>query len=169
VLLEEVPIPKLEPAPDNVPERLETGTLSHEAIAGTHAAIDFLAGIAPGRPSRRMALQDAFAELHDRSRAQLARLWLELREIRGVKVYGPPPDRPRTSTIAFTVEDRTSEDVARALAEQGLFLSHGDFYALTVVQRLKVEGLVRAGCACYTTDSEVERLIDAVESLVAGH
>lgn len=168
VLLEEVPVPKLEPAPDNVPERLESGTLSHEAIAGTQAAIDFLAGIAPGRPSRRMALQDAYAELHDRSRAQLARLWLALREIRGVKVYGPPPDRPRTPTIAFTVEGRTSADVARALAEQGLFLSHGDFYALTVIQRLKVEGLVRAGCASYTTDWEIERLIDAVESLVSN-
>jgi selenocysteine lyase/cysteine desulfurase len=45
-----------------------------------------------------------------------------------------------------------------------LFLSHGDFYAMTVIERLGLadEGLVRAGCACYTTEEEIERLIKAV-------
>ena len=58
----------------------------------------------------------------------------------------------------------TSTEVARKLAERGLFLSHGDFYAATVVERLELgeEGLVRAGCACYTTEEEVERLIEGV-------
>ena len=55
------------------------------------------------------------------------------------------------------------------LAMRGLFLSHGDFYAATVVERLGLgtEGLVRAGCACYTTNDEIERLVEAVEE-VAG-
>ena len=166
VLLEEVPVPKLEPAPDAVPERLETGTLSHEAIVGTRAAIDFLAGLAPGRSSRREALQDAYAELHRRSQRQVARLWSGLAAIAGVTLHGPGPDRPRTPTISFTLPGRSSRDVAAQLAARGLFLSHGDFYALTVVQRLKVEGLVRAGCACYTTDQEVERLLEAVRKIV---
>ena len=166
VLLEEVPVPKLEPAPDEVPERLESGTLSHEAIAGTRAAIDFLASLAPGRSSRREALRDAYETLHVRAQAQLGRLWTGLRKIPGVRVYGPPPERPRTPTISFTVTERSSREVAAQLAARGLFLSHGDFYALTVVQRLKVEGLVRAGCACYTTDEEVERLLAAVRDVV---
>ena len=61
----------------------------------------------------------------------------------------------------------TSADVARRLAPQGLYLSHGDFYAQTVVERLNVadEGLVRAGCACYTSDEEIERLIAAIAAL----
>ena len=166
VLLEEVPVPKLEPAPDEVPERLESGTLSHEAIAGTRAAIDFLAGLAPGRASRRESLQDAYAELHRRAQRQVARLWSGLTAIPGVQVHGPPPERPRTPTISFTVSGRASRDIAAQLAGRGLFLSHGDFYALTVVQRLKVEGLVRVGCACYTTDEEVERLIGTVSDIV---
>ncbi|HEX9895471.1 MAG TPA: aminotransferase class V-fold PLP-dependent enzyme, partial [Gemmatimonadales bacterium] len=169
VLLEEVPVPKLEPAPDAVPERLESGTLSHEAIVGTRAAVDFLAGIAPGRASRREALEHAYAELHRRSAPQFERLWSGLRALPGVRVYGPPPDRDRTPTLAFTVEGKTSKAVARELATAGLFLSHGDFYAATVVQRLKVEGLVRAGCACYTTNEEVERLIEAVRELSINH
>jgi cysteine desulfurase family protein (TIGR01976 family) len=165
VLLEEVPVPKLVPAPDEVPERLESGTLSHEAIVGTRAAIDFLAGLAPGHETRRAALEAAYGELHQRAREQLIRLWNGLRDIPGVHVYGPPPERPRTSTIAFTVLGKTSREVAARLAAQGLFLSHGDFYALTVIERLKVEGLVRAGCAIYTTDEEVERLLEGVRTI----
>jgi len=57
--------------------------------------------------------------------------------------------------------------VARRLSEKGLFLSHGDFYAFTVVERLELapEGLVRAGCACYTTQDEIERLIEGVREI----
>lgn len=74
----------------------------------------------------------------------------------------------RSPTISFTVKGHTSEAVVRGLVERGLFLSHGDFYALTVIERLGVEGLVRAGCACYTTMEEVERLIEGVKEIVAG-
>jgi selenocysteine lyase/cysteine desulfurase len=63
------------------------------------------------------------------------------------------------------VAGRSSREVAATLAARGLFLSHGDFYALTVIERLGVEGLVRAGCAIYTTDEEVERLITAISDL----
>ena len=55
-------------------------------------------------------------------------------------------------------------------AERGLFLSHGDFYATTAVERLGLsrEGLVRIGCACYTTDEEIDRLLDGVRAIVRG-
>jgi selenocysteine lyase/cysteine desulfurase len=48
-----------------------------------------------------------------------------------------------------------------------LFLSHGDFYAATIPERLGLgeEGLVRAGCACYTTAEEIERLIEGVAAI----
>ncbi|MDX6713394.1 MAG: hypothetical protein QOH96_4410, partial [Blastocatellia bacterium] len=83
------------------------------------------------------------------------------------RVYGPAPDAPRTSLVSFTVKNYPSEEVSKELAKKGVFASHGDFYAATVVERLGVEkqGLVRAGCACYTTLAEVERLIDAVSAL----
>ncbi|CAA9475442.1 MAG: Cysteine desulfurase, partial [uncultured Solirubrobacteraceae bacterium] len=76
-----------------------------------------------------------------------------------------PQGARRTATVSFTVAGRQPRDVAAALADQALFLSHGNFYAATVVERLGLAergGLVRAGCACYTTEDEVERLIDAV-------
>ncbi|MFL5461838.1 MAG: cysteine desulfurase-like protein [Gemmatimonadales bacterium] len=160
-------VPKLLPAPDTVPERIETGTLNHEGIVGAAAAVDFLASLSPGE-ARRTRLRQTFAALHERGELLLGRLWTGLESIGGVTLHGPRPGQPRTPTVAFTVANRSSESVARYLAERAVFVSCGDFYATTVVQRLaRPDGLVRAGCACYTTMEEVERLIDAVRDLCA--
>jgi cysteine desulfurase family protein (TIGR01976 family) len=166
-LLERLDVPKVEPAADNAPDRLETGTLSHEAIVGAAAAVDFLASLSPGTTVRRDALQNTMAGLHERNLRQVTRLWNALREIPGVSVYGPPPSRPRTSTLSFVLAGVASTAVARHCATRGLFVSNGDFYALTVVRRLghAEDGLVRLGCAAYTTDDEVERVIAAISEL----
>jgi cysteine desulfurase family protein (TIGR01976 family) len=169
-LLDEVPVPKLEPAPDDSPERIETGTQNHEGIVGAAAAVDFLAGTAGTGGtggSRRARLRDAFAELHRRGEALVGRLWSGLESIDGVRLYGPRPGLPRTPTVSFTMRGLASSDVAASLAERGLFCSHGDFYAATIVERYgqSPEGFVRAGAACYTTEEEVDRLTDAVREL----
>ena len=163
-LVESLDVPKLKPAPDYSPERLETGTQNHEGIAGAGAAVNFLASLSKAG-TRRERLSTVFAELHARQAEMFELMWKGLSGIEGVKVYGPPPGSPRTSTVSFSVSGHSSESVARELAERGLFLSDGDFYASTVVERLGVGGLVRAGLACYTTESEVERLIDGVRAI----
>ena len=163
--LERVEVPKLAPAPNTAPERLETGTLNHEGIVGAAAAVDFLASFGSGA-SRRDRLADTFARLHRRGAALLLRLWEGLADIPGVTLFGPTPDLPRTPTVAFTVGGQGAEAVARGLAARGVFVSSGDFYATTVVERLGLkDGLVRAGCACYTTEEEVDRLIEGVAGL----
>jgi cysteine desulfurase family protein (TIGR01976 family) len=166
-LAERLDVPKLEPAPDRAPDRLETGTQNHEGMAGAAAAVDFLADLADGS-SRRERIVRAMSTLFERGDVLLARLWHGLRAIDGVTVYGPDPTVPRTSTISFTVGRRASIDVTRALVERGVFTSHGNFYALSIARRLGLEsqGLVRAGCACYTTEQEVDRLIEGVRDLV---
>lgn len=165
-LLASLDFPKLKPAPDYAPDRTETGTLNHEGIAGAAAAVDFIASLASG-PTRRARLNNAVTTLEERGAELASRLWEGLGAIDGVTLYGPSPAEPRTSTISFTVEGHASTDVARHLAERGVFVSHGDFYALTVVERLGLapEGLVRAGCACYTTMEEVDRLIAGVREI----
>jgi len=165
-LLAALDVPKLDPAPNEPPERMETGTQNYEAIAGAAAAVEFLASLADGA-NRRESLAHAFAALRARGEALLERMWNGLGAIDGVRLYGLPPGSPRTPTVAFTVAGRGSEWVARGLAERGVFVSHGDFYASTVVERLGqgVEGLVRAGSACYTTEEEVDRLIAGVRAL----
>jgi cysteine desulfurase family protein (TIGR01976 family) len=168
-LLESLDFPKLLPAPDTAPERVETGTQNQEGIAGAAAAVDFLASLAEGA-TRRARLQAAFGALHARGAELLAQMWQGLAAIEGVTLYGPEPNQPRTPTVAFTVRGVPAREVSRRLAARGLFLSHGDFYAQTVIERLgqAPEGVVRAGCACYTTADEIARLIDGVREIAHG-
>ncbi len=165
--LRTIDAPKLEPAPDTPPERLESGTLNHEGITGAGAAVDFLAALAGPGGSRRDRLARTYAALHARGETLLRQMWDGLARLEKVRLYGPQPGRPRTPTLSFTVRDVPSRVVAERLAERGVFVSNGDFYATTVVERLghARDGLVRAGCACYTTADEVERLIAGVAAL----
>jgi cysteine desulfurase family protein (TIGR01976 family) len=168
-LLGEVDFPRLLPAHHNAPERAESGTLNHEGIVGAGAAVDFFASLNSSPGSRREKLLGTFRELHDRGDKLFARLWNGLERVDGVRVFGLAPGSRRTPTVAFTVAGWNSREVATALAERGLFVSHGDFYAMTVVERMGLSdsGLVRAGCAIYTTDDEVDRLVPAIAE-VAG-
>lgn len=168
-LLEQLDIPKLAPAPDGAPERFETGTLNHEGIAGAATAVDFLASLGTGE-SRRERLRSFYAALHERGEVLLRRAWSGLAAIPGVRLYGPEPGSPRTPTLAFTLDGHAPEAVTRALAERAVFTSHGDFYAATVIERLGLapHGLVRAGCAIYTTEEEVDRLVEGVAALARG-
>jgi len=168
-ILAQLDVPKLEPAPDEAPERLETGTQNHEGIVGTGAAVDFIASIGRGQ-TRRERLVTAMGMLHAHGDALVRQLWEGLGAVPGVQRYGPTPDQSRTPTVSFVVNGAPSEQVAIRLAEQGIFVSHGDFYAATVVERLghAADGVVRAGCACYTTAVEVDRLLAGVEEIARG-
>jgi cysteine desulfurase family protein (TIGR01976 family) len=165
-LLEQIDFPRLVPAPDYAPENAETGTQNQEGMVGAAAAVEFLAALG-GQSNTRDSLRSSFATMHARNAVLFERLWTALSSIPRVTLYGPSPDEARTPTLAFTIEGCTSTDAARRLAEKGLFLSHGDFYAYTIVQRLGLEpeGLIRAGCACYTTEEEIDRLIEGVREL----
>lgn len=166
-LVQSLDVPKLEPAPDEGPERLETGTQNHEGIIGAAAAVAYLGTLAVGGASRRERLVRAYAAFHARGEALVARMWQELAAIRGVTLYGAEPGTPRTPTIAFTVAGHSTDEVARHLAHLGVYASNGDFYAATVARRLgrSADGFVRAGAACYTTDDEVTRLVEGVRAL----
>ena len=159
-------VPKLIPAPEAPPERLETGTQNHEGIVGAAAAVDYLADLGTGA-SRRDRLISAYAKLHEQGTTLLERMWNGLSAIPGVRMYGCKPGLPRTPTVSFTLDGIVSDDVARSLARQAVFVSNGDFYATSVIERLghAADGVVRAGCACYTTADEVDRLIAGVAGM----
>ncbi|MFN8580975.1 MAG: cysteine desulfurase-like protein [Gemmatimonadaceae bacterium] len=163
-LLQRLRVPKLDPAPNEIPDRLETGTQNHEGMVGSAAAVDFLASLA-GAGERRRQLVRALDALHARGDELVRRLWDGLAAVPKVRLFGPEPGTsPRTPTVSFVVDGTPSGEVATHLATRGIYASHGDFYASTVVERLghAQDGVVRAGCACYTTAEEVDRLIEAI-------
>src|SRR5437879_3411063 len=143
---------RLAPASSKAPDRLETGTLSHEGMVGAAAAVDFLASLASARLPRRERLRLVSQSLEERGARLLGQLWEGLEAIPGVELYGVPPGGERTPTVAFTLRGIDSGDVARSLAGRGVFVSHGDFYAATVARVLGHErdGSVRAGSAADT-------------------
>jgi len=181
-LLAALDLPKVVSASDDAPGRVETGTANFEGIAGALAAVRFLAdpeggdaddasrdAAADAVPVTRDALARTYRALHEHGESLVPRLWQGLNAIDGVTTYGPAPAAsPRTPTVGFTIDGIHARDAAGALAERALFVSHGDFYAATVIDRLGVRergGLLRAGCAIYTTADEVDRLVAAVADL----
>jgi len=175
ILLEGLDVPKLAPAPEEAPERLETGTQNHEGIIGAAAAVEWLACLSEGgiptkyddTDSLRKALVASFLTLHTQGARLFAQLWNGLGEIKGVTRFGLPPGSRRTPTVSFRVNGQVSDDVAVALAKSGLFVSHGDFYAATIIERLGnwPDGVVRVGCSAYTTAEEITRLVEGVAAL----
>jgi cysteine desulfurase family protein (TIGR01976 family) len=167
--IESLDFPKLDPAPSESPERVETGTQNHEGIVGAAAAVEFIASLGEGS-SLRERLVSSFEKHRLHGAALLMRLWSGLSRIEGITLYGPPPGRARTPTLSFTLRGHSTNDIARALATKGVFVSNGDFYAMTVIERIgqAADGVVRVGCSCYTTEDEVDRVIDGVREIARG-
>ncbi|WP_229874752.1 cysteine desulfurase-like protein [Amycolatopsis deserti] len=165
-LLETLHPDKLAPSTNAVPERFELGTLPYELLAGTTAAIDFLAGLVPGDGTRRQRLLRSLTELEEHEQALLDRLDAGLAGIPGVTRYGSPTRR-RTPTVLFSVEGVPSQVVYERLGARGVNAPAGSFYALECSRHLGLgdTGAVRAGIAPYTTAAEVDRLLDGVRSL----
>lgn len=169
-LLATVDVPRLQPATNLAPERIQVGTPSFEAIAGAATAVEWLASLGGGEDALRDRLTDSYAVLAAREAELFARLWDGLGTIPGITRHGPPPGSPRTATVSLTVGQRLAADVASALAERAAcFASHGDFYAMTVAERLGVraQGLLRLGLAVYSTTAEVDRVLQALAAEVA--
>ena len=158
----------------------ETGTLNHEGLAGTTAAVDFIADLGgrhlelagarvpSGLSGRRRAVVAGMLAAEEHERPLAGRLREQLADVPGVTIYGPPEGSPRTSTVSFTLDGMLPVEVCRALGARGLFTWDGDFYAFRLVELLGLQargGLVRVGLAPYTTESELERLLTAVHDL----
>jgi cysteine desulfurase family protein (TIGR01976 family) len=165
-LLESLHPDKLAPMPDTVPERFELGTLPYELLAGTTAAIDFLAGLVPGTGSRRERLVESMTAVSKHEAQLLDRLDGGLSSIPGVTRIGDS-GRRRTPTTLFTVAGRAPAEVYRGLAERGVNAPAGTFYAVECAKRLGLgtAGGVRAGIAPYTNESDVDRLLAGVAEL----
>jgi len=160
---------RLRPQKDYSPYKIETGTLHQEGIAGSIAAVEFIADVGKkygkgisSAASRREKIV-AGLEAFDAYEEGVTQYLLDgLKGIEGIRVYGPPTGHQRTSTVSFTYEGFTPFDVADFLGEKGVFVWHGDFYATKLVERLGLMesgGLVRIGIAPYNTKEEIDRLL----------
>jgi len=163
-LLRELAPYKVRPASDEVPNRFETGTLSHEALAGFTAAVDYLGGLTGPALDRRAGLAAGMAAVLAHEKA-LAGLFLDrIEAIPGVRLYGISERErldERTPTFALTVEGVTPRFAAEELGRRGIYAWDGNYYALAVMERLGLQasgGALRIGFCHLNTSEEVERV-----------
>lgn len=164
-LLESLPPDKLLPSSTRVPERFELGTLPYELLAGTTAAVDYLAGLSGVVGVRREQLAASRANVADHERTLRHRLEDGLSARPDVTLYSRAAKR--TSTLLFSVADLTSDAVAERLAQRNVNAPAGNFYALETSRHLGLgdAGAVRAGLALYNNSDDVDRLLDALEKM----
>jgi cysteine desulfurase family protein (TIGR01976 family) len=166
----ELPVYKLRPALDRLPDRWMTGTQNHEGIAGTAAAIEHMASLGAEETSGRQRILSAFDAIADYERDLSGRMIAGLGEIEGLRIWGitdPTRFDERVPTLSITHEHHRPADIAKRLGEEGIFVWHGNYYAVPLSEALGLEpeGTVRIGLLHYNTASEVDRLVQAVRDL----
>lgn len=184
-LLEELKAYKVRPAPNTLPGKWETGTQNHEGIAGVLGAIEYFEWLGKtfgseqeeglrerGYQGRRLELKKAMTAIRAYE-FELSRALLEaLSAIPGLRLYGlsdPARLEERVPTFSFRLGNHSPRAVAEALAQEGIYVWDGNYYALAVTERLGLEesgGMVRVGAVHYNTVEEVEQLAEALKRLV---
>jgi cysteine desulfurase family protein (TIGR01976 family) len=157
---------KLLPSSDAVPERFELGTLPYELMAGTTAAVDFLAGLSSAGGSRRYRLIAGMTALEEYEDGLRTHLESRLAELPGVRPWSRAASR--TPTLLLTFDGHAAADAYRFLAERNVNAPAGHFYALEASRRLGLgdTGGLRAGLAPYTDTDDVERLIGGLREFL---
>jgi cysteine desulfurase family protein (TIGR01976 family) len=170
-LFEQMGVYRVDPAPDYIPDKLETGTQNHEGIAGLKGALDFISSLGEGT-SQREKLTGAMKAIEEYEATLAENFRTALRGIPGIELYAAPDGVRKTPTIAFTVQGKAPEEVCLQMLEHGFFRAAGDFYASTLAEKLGIGergGFIRVGLAPYNTEEEVERFVRALDAIVYRH
>ena len=173
-VLDSLPAFKVRPAHD----RFETGTAAFESIAGTLAATDYLRDVGrrhggAGGATRRVELVAGMTAIVGYERALVTRLIDGLGAIRGVTIHGitePTRFDERVPTVSVSIDGVHPRNAAESLGRRGIFVWDGDFYATGLIERLgKADGgVLRLGLVHYNTGDEVDRALEAVESIASA-
>jgi cysteine desulfurase family protein (TIGR01976 family) len=173
---------KVRPADDSLPSRFETGTLSHEGMAGTLGAVEYLAWVGKelalevparsGESERRRAIRAAWQALEIHERGLTGRLVEGLQRLPGIKIQGitdPAAFDRRVPTVSFIHDRLAPAEMSSAFAREGIFVWDGHNYAFEVITHLGLlesGGVLRVGLAHYNTPEEVDRLLDVLGQMI---
>lgn len=183
-LLENLFAYKVRPATNKIPGKFETGTQNHEGIAGVLGAIEYFEWVGKefgsefalglnGYQGRRLELKKGMAAIHAYEMELGRALLSALSSIPGLRLYGLTDEdrlQDRVATFSFRLKDMNPRLVAKKLADEGIYVWDGNYYALNVSERLGVEesgGMVRVGAAHYNTLEEVDRLKETLKKIAA--
>jgi cysteine desulfurase family protein (TIGR01976 family) len=167
-LLDRLPTDCLRTQDQNAPYKIETGTLNHAALAGVKAAVDYIASLS-NEGNLRNCLVRSIKLIADYEHQLSEKLYKGLKRINRITVYGPSLIKDKhTPTISFLMEGIKAADVCSYLAEKAICTWDGHYYAIRAIEVLglmKRGGLTRIGMSMYNTDQEIDRLLDALNTL----
>jgi cysteine desulfurase family protein (TIGR01976 family) len=170
-LLDSLTAYKVRPASSEPPGKWETGTQSFESLAGVTAAVNYIASIGGEEGTRRERIMRAMDRIHKYEVSLSEHFLRGATKVPGLRVYGITDIENldhRAPTFAVSLAGYTPEEVAASLGEQGIFVWHGHYYAVAVMERLGLldkGGLVRIGFIHYNTHDEVDRVLAALQDL----
>ncbi len=162
---------KVRPAENDIPHKFETGTLSHEGMAGCEGAIDYLASLGSG-PSRRNKLASAWSSLETYEQSLSLKLINGLRKVKGLTIHGVTSANAmhrRVPTISFTMVGVDPSKFAKHFASDNIFVWSGHNYAVEPVTKLGLMekgGVLRVGLAHYNTSTEVDQFLSSFLKVV---
>ncbi|NBR21292.1 MAG: aminotransferase class V-fold PLP-dependent enzyme [Proteobacteria bacterium] len=178
-LLMELEAYKVRPAGDLPPGKFETGTLCHEAMAGTLGAVEYLEWFSetinsPDKEltNRRQKILSAMNSIILYEQKLCKKLISGLQSLPGIKIRGitdPSAMDRRVPTVSFSVEGRHPDQLAKALGDKNIFVWSGHNYALEAVRvmgLLEKGGLVRVGPVHYNTEEEIEKFLEELEPIL---
>jgi cysteine desulfurase family protein (TIGR01976 family) len=160
-----LPAYKVRPARETGPARWESGTQSFESLAGVTAAVDYLASMGHGS-LRRERLISAYGAIREHEEALAERFLAGLGELPHVTLYGLGQGE-RTATFSIGVDGRDPAEVTALLGLRGIHVTHGNYYAVEVMNRLGQPGLTRIGFVHYNTPQEVDAVLGALDDLAS--
>ena len=169
-LFEKLPVAKLQPAPNEIPYKLETGTQNHEGIAGLCGAISFIESLGQGG-NKRERLVNGMKNIEAYEEELITEMEEFLKSVPEVTLYRAPKEVSKTPTFAFKIKNINSRDATRFFAEKyNLCIADGHFYAstmATVFPVMESGGWIRIGFAPYNTLEEIEIFKTALKDLLA--
>jgi selenocysteine lyase/cysteine desulfurase len=182
-LLENLFAYKVRPATNKLPGKFETGTQNHEGIAGVLGAIEYFEwvgrefggehaeGLAGGYSGRALDLKKGMTAIRAYEFELNRALLSTLQEVPGIMIFGLTDMRrldERVATFSFRLKDQHPHETAQKLADAGIYVWDGNYYAINVTERLGLEdngGMVRVGAAHYNTLDEITCLGEALQKI----
>lgn len=158
---------KVRPAGEDLPHKFETGTLSHEGMAGTLGAIEYLEQFGTGE-TRAKRIASAWNTLADYEHKITLKLIEGLKTFQGLTIRGITSANAmhrRVPTVSFTLDGHHPEALAKAFAKDNIFVWSGHNYAIEPVGRMGLMdkgGVLRVGLAHYNTDAEVDAFLSSL-------
>ena len=136
-----------------IPNKFEAGTGNIADAVGLGAAIDYV---------NRVGIENIARYEHELLVYGMA----QLRTVPGVRLIGTAADK--ASVMSFVLAGYSTEEVGKALNEEGIAVRTGHHCAQPILRRFGVETTVRPSLAFYNTFDEIDRLVAVVRRLSAA-